>query len=120
MFEWRASLTLQQWIEVFKGSKEARTLSAGIFSYPAGDPDTASYIRIELEDACPVANYRTGGNEKWEITRDSPCAYVKPPKLVPPKALTQLLISLDDSGKAAWDSRTFDLDPRQRDMLDLW
>ena len=120
LFEWRASLTLQQWIEVFKESREARTLSAGIFSYPAGDPDTANYISIELEDACPVANYRTGSDEKWEITRDSPCVCVQPPRLVRPKALTQLLLSLDDSGKAVKDPSTFDLDPWQRYMLDLW
>jgi hypothetical protein len=120
LFEWRASLTVDQWIEVFNESEEARVLSVGIFAYPAGDPDTASYTRIVLEDGCPLVNYRTGDNE-WEIIEDPPvCAYVKPPRLVRPKALTQLLLSLDGSGESSKDPSTWNLDPWQRDMLDLW
>jgi hypothetical protein len=120
VFEWRASLTLEQWIEVFNTSDMARTLSAVIFSYPAGQPDLASTIKIELEDACPVHNYRTKNSEEWEIGSNGPYVCVKPPRLVPPKALTDLLLRLDRSGEASKDPRTWDLDIWQRDMLDLW
>jgi len=120
LFEWRASLTVEQWIEVYNESEGARVLSTGIFVYPAGDPETASYTRIELEDACPLSSYHTG-NEEWEIEDNLPaCAQVKPPRLVPPKALAQLLLTLDESGEVRNNPRTWDLDPWQRDLLDLW
>jgi hypothetical protein len=120
LFEWRASLNLEQWIEVFKESDRAQTLSVVIFSYPAGQPDIASAIKIDLEDACPVSNYHTRGTDKWEINDGAPYVNVKPPRLVPPEALTQLFLSLDKSGMSPNDLKAWGLDPWQRYMLDLW
>jgi hypothetical protein len=45
---------------------------------------------------------------------------VKPPRLVPPKALTDLLLALDESGSARKDPRTWNLDIWMRETLDLW
>jgi hypothetical protein len=120
VFKWRASLNLEQWIEVFKETDEAQTLSVVIFSYPAGQPDIASAIKIELEDVCPVSNYHTAGTDKWEINNDVPYVKVKPPRLVPPEALTQLFMYLDKSGMSPKELRVWGLDPWQRYILDLW
>jgi len=109
----------KDWIEYYENSKEAQLPWAGVVAHPAGDPDTSSYIRIEF-DGCPVTN--DGINEEvWEISDYIPaCAQVKPPRLVPPKALTGLLLTLDESGSAANDPRTWDLDIWVREALDLW
>jgi hypothetical protein len=119
LFEWRSALTVKQWIDYFNNAEGAQQPSAGIVAYPAGDPDSSSYIRIEL-DGCPVAN--NGMNDEvWEIIEYiRACAQVKSPRLVPPKALTGLLLALDESGSAGKDLRTWDLDIWARDALDLW
>jgi hypothetical protein len=119
LFEWRASLMVKQWMDYFNHSEEARLPWAGIVAYPAGDPDTSSYIRIELE-GCPVAN--NGMNDEvWKITEYiRACAQVKPPRLVPSKTLMGLLLALDESGEAGKDLRTWDLDIWTREALDLW
>lgn len=120
LFEWRASLNLEQWIEVFNKTDRAQTLSIVIFSYPAGQPDIASAIIVELEDACPVSNYRTSGTDEWEISGNAPYVNVKPPRLVPPEALTELFLHLDKSGMSTKDLRTWGLDPWHRYWLDAW
>lgn len=119
LFEWRASLMVKQWIEYYEDSKKVQMPRAGIVAHPAGDPDTSSYIGIEL-DGCPVAN--DGINEEvWEISKDIPiCVHVKPPRLVPPAALSSLLLALDESGSAAKDPRTWNLDIWMREALDSW
>jgi hypothetical protein len=119
LFEWRATLAVEFWMEIYKAER-ALALSTGVFAYPAGDPETATYIRIELEDACALVDCHTG-NEKWQINdNNGPYVQVRPPRLVPPKALTQLLLTLDESGEAWKDLRTWELDPWQRDFLNLW
>jgi hypothetical protein len=110
---------VKQWMDYFNNSEEAWLPWAGIVAYPAGDPDTSSYIRIELE-GCPLANNGMDG-EVWEITEYTrACAQVKPPRLVPTKALAGLLLALDESGEAGKDLRTWDLDIWTREALDLW
>jgi hypothetical protein len=119
LFEWRASLMVRQWIEYFNNEKEVQLPFAGIVSYPAGDPDTSSYIRMELE-GCPLSP-TIEDDKLWDVEQDGPIfARVHSPKLVPSRPLASVLISLDESGSARNDLRTLDLDIWQRDMLDLW
>jgi hypothetical protein len=117
LIEWRATRTIRQWIEIYNETKEAQPPSAGILVFPAGDPETASYIAIQLE-VCPLRNDDTD-DENWEIEDLLPgYAHVKPPKIVLPKALRQLALALDESTRK--DPRTWDLEPWERDFLDLW
>ena len=120
LFESRIDLTVKEWIEIYKESETAPTLRAGILAYPAGDPETSSYTSIEFE-GCPLMN-NGASDEIWEIAEYEPMyAQVKPPRLVRPKALRQLMLAMDESGTARDDPRiSWDLDPWQRDLLDLW
>lgn len=119
LFEWRASLMVKQWIEYFNDEKRAPLPSAGVVAYPAGDPDTSSYIRMRLE-GCPLTN--NGANDEvWELDEHPLMfAQVHSPRLIPPAPLAGLLLSLDDSGSAENNPTTWNLDIWQRDMLDLW
>jgi hypothetical protein len=57
----------------------------------------------------------------WEIESYIPeCVKVQSPRPVSSTALRQLLLSVDDSGEAGRNPMTWDLEPWQRDFLDLW
>jgi hypothetical protein len=119
LFEWRATRTIEQWIEIYNETEDARSPAAGILVFPAGDPQTeaANYIEIRLE-ACPLDNDGTN-DEVWAIEDHGPgCAQAQPPRMVPTKARRELALALGESTPN--DPRIWNLELWQRDLLDLW
>jgi hypothetical protein len=119
LFECRIELTVEQWIEIYKESQERQRPSAVILVYPAGDPENSGYTKINFE-GCPLWN--EGENEEiWRVGEEERInAVVQSPQIVPSKPLTQLMKLLDESGSARDDPWLWDLDPWQRDHLDMW
>jgi hypothetical protein len=122
LFEWRATHTVRQWMDVYNEEAGSALPKTGILVFPAGDPESSSYIEVELE-VRPLRTQDTDDEEivhkDWEIEDRLPgCVEVKPPKMVHSKAMRQLALALDES---AWENpRLWDLEPWQRDLLDLW